>query len=116
METKTNAPSSPSACAGTPWRRWTSISTRSAEALGQADEAEEQTRRLQAHVACNARIKELEDRIRADTPRSGIALGERIGVLLHEAEEAASDTVAEADAEAAGIVTAQKRGATRRTS
>jgi hypothetical protein len=50
---------------------------------------------------CNSRIKELEDKIRADTPRTGAALGERIGLLLHEAEEAAADVVARAEAEAA---------------
>jgi DivIVA domain-containing protein len=76
-----------------------------AEALTQVEEAEERTRRLQAHVArCNARIKELEDRIRTDTPRSGVALGERIGLLLREAEEAAAATIARAESDAARII------------
>jgi DivIVA domain-containing protein len=107
METKTQSPSFTVSLRGYAREEVDEYLDSLAEALGQADEAEEQTRRLQAHVArCNARIKELEDRIRADTPRSGIALGERIGVLLHEAEEAASDTVTQADAEAARIVAA----------
>jgi DivIVA domain-containing protein len=76
-----------------------------AEALAQVEEAEERARRLQAHVArCNARIKELEDRIRTDTPRSGVALGERIGLLLREAEEAAAATVARAESDGARII------------
>ncbi len=76
-----------------------------AEALNQVEEAEAHTRRLQAHVAkCNARIKELEDRIRADTPKSGIALGDRIGVLLNEAEKAAAEVMSRAEAEAARLV------------
>jgi hypothetical protein len=53
---------------------------------------------------CNGRIKELEDKIRADTPRTGMALGERIGLLLHEAEEAAADLRSRAEADRSRIV------------
>jgi DivIVA domain-containing protein len=78
-----------------------------ADALGRVEQAEESTRRLQAHVGrLNARIKELEERIRSDTPRSGAALGERIGQLLSEAEQAAADTVVAAKDEAAQIIAA----------
>jgi hypothetical protein len=55
---------------------------------------------------CNTRIKELEDKIRTDTPRTGAALGERIGILLHQAEEAAADVVARAEADASRTVAA----------
>jgi DivIVA domain-containing protein len=76
-----------------------------ADALGRVEQAEESARRLQAHVGrLNARIKELEERIRSDTPRSGAALGERIAQLLSEAEQAAVDTVAAAKEEAAQII------------
>ena len=78
-----------------------------AEALAQVEEAEEHSRRLQAHVGrLNSRIKELEDKIRADTPKTGVALGERIGLLLHEAEEAAGEVMARAEGDAARAVAA----------
>ena len=90
MDTKTNAPSFTVSLRGYDREEVDEYLDSLAEALGQVEEAEAHSRRLQAHVAkCNTRIKELEDRIRADTPKTGIALGERIGLLLHEAEEAA---------------------------
>jgi vacuolar-type H+-ATPase subunit H len=48
----------------------------------------------------------LEERLRSETPKSGIVLGERIGILLREAEDAAADTVTRAETEAARIRTA----------
>ena len=105
MDTKTNAPSFTVSLRGYDREEVDEYLDSLAEALDQVEEAEAHTRRLQAHVAkCNARIKELEDRIRADTPKSGIALGERIGDPAHEAEEAASDAISRAEAEAARIV------------
>jgi DivIVA domain-containing protein len=105
METKTNPPSFTVSLRGYDREEVDEYLDSLAEALAKVEEAEDHTRRLQAHVArCNSRIKELEDKIRADTPRSGVALGERIGILLHEAEEAAADTVGRAEAEATRIV------------
>src|SRR3984957_18724456 len=107
METKTNAPSFTVSLRGYDREEVDEYLDSLAEALGQVEEAEEHSRRLQSHVAkCNSRIKELEDRIRNDTPKSGAALGERIGLLLTTAEETAADTVAQAEASAARLVTA----------
>jgi len=83
-----------------------------AEALEQVDTAEEHTRQLQAHInRLNARIKELEDRLSTENPKSGMLLGERIGILLRQAEETAEDTVARAETQAAKIVTAAEQRA-----
>ena len=107
METKTHTPSFTVSLRGYDREEVDDYLDSLAEALAQVEEAEEHSRRLQTHVArCNARIKELEDRIRADTPKSGVALGERIGHLLHEAEEAAAEAVARAEADATLVVAA----------
>ena len=83
-----------------------------AEALEQVDTAEEHTRRLQAHVnRLNARIKELEDRLSSDSPKSGLLLGERIGILLRQAEETAEETITRSEAQAAKIVTSAEQRA-----
>ena len=101
METSTQAPTFTVSLRGYDREEVDEYLDSLAEALAQVEEAEEHSRRLQAHVArCNARIKELEDRIRTDTPRSGAALGERIGLLLQQAEDAAAETIARASAEA----------------
>jgi DivIVA domain-containing protein len=105
MDSKTTAPSFTVSLRGYDREEVDEYLDSLGEALNQVEEAEAHTRRLQAHVAkCNARIKELEDRIRADTPKSAIALGERIGILLNQAEEAAADVVSRAEAEAARII------------
>ena len=79
-----------------------------AEALEQVESAEEHTRQLQAHInRLNARIKELEDRLGSDSPKSGLLLGERIGILLRQAEETAEDTVNRAETQAAKISSAE---------
>lgn len=76
-----------------------------AEALSQLDEAKEQNRRLQAHITrLSSRVKDLEERISADTPKTGGLLGERIAIILRAAEETASDTIARAEAGAVQIV------------
>jgi len=107
METKTQAPSFTVSLRGYDREEVDEYLDSLAEALGQVEEAEEHSRRLQSHVAkCNARIRELEDRIRSDTPKSGAALGERIGLLLTAAEETAADTVSQAETNAARIVAA----------
>jgi DivIVA domain-containing protein len=76
-----------------------------AEALGQVDLAKEQNRRLHAHIdRLTARIKELEERISSDTPRTAGLAAERIAILLRAAEDTAADTVNRAEATAAQIV------------
>ena len=113
METKTQAPSFTVSLRGYDREEVDEYLDSLAEALAQVEEAEEHSRRLQAHVArCNTRIKELEDKIRTDTPRTGAALGERIGILLHQAEEAAADVVARAEADASRTVAAAEARAT----
>jgi DivIVA domain-containing protein len=83
-----------------------------AEALEQVDNAEEHTRQLQAHInRLNARIKDLEDRLGSDSPKSGLLLGERIGILLRQAEETAEETVTRAEAQAARIITSAEQRA-----
>lgn len=85
-----------------------------AEALEQVESAEEHTRQLQAHInRLNARIKELEDRLASssESPKSGLLLGERIGILLRQAEETAEDTVNRAETQAAKIITAAEQQA-----
>jgi DivIVA domain-containing protein len=105
METKTQTPSFTVSLRGYDREEVDEYLDSLAEALARVEEAEDQTRRLQSHVArCNSRIKELEDKIRADTPRTGVALGERIGLLLHEAEEAAADLWSRAEADRSRIV------------
>jgi DivIVA domain-containing protein len=75
------------------------------DALGHVDDTQEQNRRLQAHITrLNARIKDLEDRINADTPKTGAVLGERIGLLLRSAEDTATDTINRAEAKAAEMI------------
>jgi DivIVA domain-containing protein len=113
LETKTQAPSFTVSLRGYDREEVDEYLDSLAEALAQVEEAEEHSRRLQAHVArLNSRIKELEDKIRADTPRTGVALGERIGLLLHEAEETAGEVIARAEADAARTVAAaDARGA-----
>jgi DivIVA domain-containing protein len=84
-----------------------------AEALEQVETAEEHTRQLQAHInRLNARIKELEDRLAStENPKSGLLLGERIGILLRQAEETAEDTITRAETQAAKIITAAEQRA-----
>lgn len=76
-----------------------------AEALAQVDEAKEQNRRLQAHIArLNSRLKDLEERISSETPKTGALVAERIAILLRTAEDTAADTITRSEATAAQIV------------
>jgi hypothetical protein len=52
----------------------------------------------------NSRIKELEDRLASSPPSNGVMLGERIGILLREAEEAAAEAITAAEARATQII------------
>jgi DivIVA domain-containing protein len=107
METKTHSPSFTVSLRGYDREEVDHYIDSLAEALEQVDDSSEQNRHLQATVnRLNARIKELEDRINSEAPRSGAVVGERIGILLREAEEAASDTVTRAETRAAAVVAA----------
>jgi DivIVA domain-containing protein len=107
MEAKTHSPSFTVSLRGYDREEVDHYIDSLAEALEQVDDSSEQNRRLHAHVnQLNARIKELEDRLRSETPRTGAMVGERIGILLREAEEAASETVARAETKAAAILSA----------
>jgi DivIVA domain-containing protein len=76
-----------------------SISERSSEADDQLYEMQEQARYLEGErEQLLTRIEELEDAIRTETPHSIAALGQRITLILSEAEEGAADTVSQAEA------------------
>jgi DivIVA domain-containing protein len=107
METKSHSPSFTVSLRGYDREEVDHYIDSLAEALEQVDDSSDQNRRLQAHInQLNARIKELEDRIHSEAPRSGALVGERIGILLREAEEAASETVARAETKSASILAA----------
>jgi DivIVA domain-containing protein len=107
METKTHSPSFTVSLRGYDREEVDHYIDSLAEALEQVDDSSEQNHRLQAHVnQLNARIRELEDRLRSEAPRTGAMVGERIGILLREAEEAADEAVARAETRAAGILSA----------
>ena len=75
-----------------------------AEDLEQMEALRDQNRRLQAHVSrLNCRVKDLEERLSTDAPKTGVALGERIAILLRTAEEAAAETMARAEHEASSL-------------
>jgi DivIVA domain-containing protein len=77
------------------------VSERSSQDSEQLDELQEQNRYLEEeHERLAARVEELEAAIRSETPHTVSALGERITLILNEAEEGASETLAKAKAEA----------------
>jgi DivIVA domain-containing protein len=105
LETKTHSPSFTVSLRGYDREEVDHYIDSLAEALEQVDDSSEQNHRLQAHInQLNARIRELEGRINAEPPRSGAIVGERIGILLREAEEAASETVVRAETKAEAIL------------
>ncbi len=107
METKSHSPSFTVSLRGYDREEVDHYIDSLAEALEQVDDSSEQNRRLQAHInQLNARIKELEDCIHSEAPRTGALVGERIGILLREAEEVAAETVARAETKAAAILSA----------
>jgi DivIVA domain-containing protein len=109
METKAQAPSFNVSLRGYDREEVDEYLDSLGEALGHVEDAEEQNRRLQSHInRLNARIKDLEDQLRDCTPKTGVALGDRVGAILTEAEEAAAEIVRSASdkaAEADQIVT-----------
>jgi DivIVA domain-containing protein len=105
MESKTHGPSFTVSLRGYDRMEVDEYLDSLAEALGQVEQAEERNSAMQAHVdRLNARIADLEERIRSEVPRSGAVLGERISILLRSAEETAADTVYRAEAAAAEIL------------
>lgn len=80
------------------------------DALGQVEHSREQVRQHQAVIAkLKGRIVELEDRINSDTPRTGAVLGERIGLLLRQAEDTAADTIRRGEDRAAELIAESNR-------
>lgn len=80
------------------------------DALGQVEHSREQVRQHQAVIAkLKGRIVELEERINSDTPRTGAVLGERIGLLLRQAEETAADTIRRGEDRAAELIAESNR-------
>jgi cell division septum initiation protein DivIVA len=89
-----------------------SMSERTTQADDQLYELTEQARFLEAeHERLCDRVEELESAIRSETPHTVGALGERITLILNQAEEGASDTITQAKAEAEYIVGEAKREA-----
>lgn len=112
METKTHNPSFTVSLRGYDREEVDEYLDSLAEALEQVDSAEQHTRQLQSHInRLNGRIRELEDKLSSEKPRSGLAVGERIGILLRQAEETAEETVMRAETRAAEIVTAAEQRA-----
>ena len=105
MESKTNAPSFTVSLRGYDRMEVDEYLDSLGEALGHVEQAEERVHGLQAHVdRLNARVADLENKIRGETPRTGALLGERIAIVLRSAEEAAADTLSRAESEAAEIM------------
>ena len=80
------------------------------DALGQVEHSREHARQLQAVIGkLKGRIIELEERINSDTPRTGAVLGERIGLLLRQAEDTAADTIRRGEDRAAELIADSNR-------
>ncbi len=89
-----------------------SMSERSSEADDQLYEMQEQTRYFEGeHQRLTSRIEELEEAIRSETPHTVAALGQRITLILSEAEEGAADTISQAEARAEYLVSEAEREA-----
>ncbi len=80
------------------------------DALGQVEHSREQVRQHQAVIAkLKGRIVELEEKLNSDTPRTGAVLGERIGLLLRQAEDTAADTIRRGEDRAAELIAESNR-------
>ncbi len=74
---------------------------RTSETDNELFDLQEQSRYLETeHQRLGRRIEELEGAIRSETPHTVAALGERITLILTEAEEGAADTISQAEARA----------------
>lgn len=80
------------------------------DALGQVERSREEARQYQAVIAkLKGRIVELEEKLSSDTPRTGAVLGERIGLLLRQAEDTAADTIRRGEDRAAELIAESNR-------
>jgi DivIVA domain-containing protein len=87
-----------------------SLSERTSDADEQLYELQEQSSYLESeHERLLARVEELESAIRTETPHTVAALGQRITLILSEAEEGASDTITQAEARAQYLVSEAER-------
>jgi DivIVA domain-containing protein len=77
------------------------VSERSAQTDDQLYELQEQNRYLEEeHERLAGRVEELEGAIRSETPHTVGALGQRITLILNEAEEGAAETLTQAKSDA----------------
>lgn len=89
-----------------------SLSQRSSDSDDQLYDLQEQVRYFESEQQrLLARIEELEAAIRTETPHTVAALGERLTLILSEAEEGAADTISQADARAEFLVAEAEREA-----
>jgi DivIVA domain-containing protein len=87
-----------------------SLSERTSQADDQLYEMQEQSSYFESeHERLLARVEELEHAIRTETPHTVAALGERITLILSEAEEGAADTISQAEARAEYLVSEAER-------
>ncbi len=81
-----------------------SLEDRQAETTAALDEAEETIVSLEAKVQSHLqRVTDLESCVRDESPRTIAALGERVTLILEQAEDAAAETVESAQQEADAI-------------
>jgi DivIVA domain-containing protein len=105
MQTKTQAPSFTVSLRGYDRLEVDEYLDSLAEALGRVELANEQTRGLEAeNERLRSRIADLEQRILSEPPAGGAVAGERVGLILRAAEEAAADALARAREEAESML------------
>jgi len=82
-----------------------SLATHATDADGELIAYRQRSRDLESEVQrLSARVRELEDAIRTETPHTVRAIGERITLILSEAEAGASETLAQAESRADQLV------------
>ncbi len=82
-----------------------SLAAHATDADGALDGARDRIRQLEAEVQrLSARVAELEEVVRHEPPHTVRAIGERITLILEEAEAGAADALAQAQAQADYIV------------
>lgn len=113
METKTHAPSFTVSLRGYDRMEVDDYLDSLSDALGRVQVAQQSTEQMQYEIVrLRARVAELEERIRTESPKTGAALGERISLILQEAEDAAAEMQSRAEAEAdATVRTARAKAA-----
>jgi cell division septum initiation protein DivIVA len=82
-----------------------SLATHATDADGELMAYRQRSRDLESEVQrLGSRVRELEDAIRTETPHTVRAIGERITLILSEAEAGASETLAQAESRADQLV------------